>query len=181
MPRFLFILLAMFVAQLSVAQEPNRADYSDIEDSRAEYLRAVESGNQHDIVTSRINLALVYWYSKSYNEALTHLKGAAATACSIGDIKSEINVNDYLSIIYSELQQYDEALHFALEGVKLARAASLYKEIVTSLINSAAVLMSQKNYNRALEYIMEALDVAYSIKNNLLICRCCQIASQIYA
>ncbi|MBP5504220.1 MAG: SpoIIE family protein phosphatase [Bacteroidales bacterium] len=181
MPRFLFILLAMFVAQLSVAQEPNRADYSDIEDSRAEYLRAVESGNQHDIVTSRINLALVYWYSKSYNEALTHLKGAAATACSIGDIKSEINVNDYLSIIYSELQQYDEALHFALEGVKLARAASLYKETVTSLINSAAVLMSQKNYNRALEYIMEALDVAYSIKNNLLICRCCQIASQIYA
>ena len=164
-----------------MSQTFSGASNADIEDCRAEYARAVDSGNQHEIVETRINLALVYWYSKLYTEAITHLKGAAVTARSIGETKGEISINDYLSIINCELLKYDEALSFAREAVRIARQNGFQKETVNSLINTAAVYMSQRDNVKALDYIMEALGIANAIGNNLLICRCCQIASQIYA
>ena len=181
MKRFLLIFLAVCLSQLALSQTMPGSSDSEIEESRAEYVRAVDSGNQHDILETRINLALVCWYSKRYSEAISHLKGSLVTARGIGEIKSEININNYLSIIYCELLKYDEALDFALEGLRLAQQSNLSKEIVNSLINTSAVFMLQKDNATALNYITEALSIAQEIQNNLLICRCCQIASRLYA
>lgn len=181
MIRFLLIVVVLFSAQLTLSQTLSGTADADIEDSRAEYSRALESGNQHDILDTRINLALVCWYSKRYSESISHLKGSIVTARTLGEIKSEISINDYLSIIYCELLKYDEALEYAREGLRIARQNHLQKETVNSLINTSAVFMLQKDNAMAIQYITEALDTAKVINNNLLICRCCQIASQIYA
>lgn len=181
MLRLILITIILLSAQYVCAQTDVKAADSDIETSRQEYMYAIESGNQHDILEARINLGLVYWYSKHYNEALSHLNGAASLANALGEVKTEISVNDYLGMICCEQQRYNEAIHYAELSVLLARNAGLQKETVSSLINASAVQLSKKNNTKALEYIEEALSIANKIENNLLKCRCCQIAAQIYA
>ena len=179
MIRLILISLILLVAQYTYAQTDTTG--SDIEACRIEYLHAVEQNDQHQIVETRTNLAIVYWYSKNYSEALKHFKGAAATAKSINDVSGEINIQNYLSMLYCEQQNFSEAKNCCEEALKLSRNAGLPNQTITSQINLAAILRSMGDNQTALQHLTLALDFASKLGNNLLKSRCCKALSQIYA
>lgn len=105
------------------------------------------------------NLAISEWEKDNYELALSIGKCAYSRALLEKNQIEFANTLNILGLIYWRLGNNKDAMEAYTESAKLANELNLYKLLGLTYTNQALILKEQKQYNKALLFSQQAIDI----------------------
>ncbi len=104
--------------------------------------------------------AVLCWESKNYQAAIEYFSRSSKLNKQINNESGIDKINSNLAMIYSDLLDYEKALEYFQFSLDYRKRNKLTVETISTLINVAVVLNSQKRHNSAAEHLEQALKLA---------------------
>jgi signal transduction histidine kinase len=186
MKRFVFIILAFYIFQISAAEDAfldslkHQLESSSGAD-RVEFLnalskacwqidpaKALEYGEEAKALSEEIryetgtakalnNIGGAYFFLGDVETALDYMHQALTLRKKIGDQEEIITILNNIGIIYDAINDFNQSLEYYLESLKLEQQIGNEKGIAASMNNIGIVYENLSNYNKALEYFLMAM------------------------
>ena len=130
--------------------------------------------NIKEIKDPELNAWLAYYYAHYYDQinqhqlAITYFQAANSIADRLALTKLSSLVKGSLSALYQQKHRYKQAIHFATQRVDLLLHSENYVQQADGLLKLAVLKRQNKEYNQALIYLFNALDLVEK-KNRTLV------------
>ena len=153
-------------AQLSTEQQEQIDQYKlQIKDCK--------SKNQLKMASSYSNkCASIYLIAGNYQDAIDSYVESAQINDQIGNDLDNKKIYNNIAMIYSELNQIKNTLKYFEKSLLISRRYNNKKEMAVSLMDISTILTFNKEYDKAVKDLEEALKISQDINdlNNLRTC-----------
>ena len=124
--------------------------------------------------------ALIYWKSNLYNKAIDSFKESAALNEKAGKYTEKAKVYINIAMLYSELNQMKNTLKYFEKSLQISRRLNNRADISARLMDVSTILIINKEYDKALGKLSQALKIANSLNDARLLRTCYNLMSQCY-
>lgn len=139
------------LSNLYMADSPQKA----METAHKAYYYATYTDNSSLLSSTYGNLGKLHFQTSSFDSANQYLRLALKT-CETNEQSAEIL--DNLGVLYKDLSNYDSALVFHNQALRLQQTLGNREEVATCYKNIGNVYMQMAKYDDALEYYNLSLD-----------------------
>lgn len=140
----------------------------------------VNQGNKQKAIELFGKAAYSYWNKNQSIKAIENFQQLLGLFLSIENQKGSYSVYNSLGVLYSDIDNYPEALLNFKKGLELCRKLKIITEIPSCLINVAVSLQSMGKYNEALVYLDEALKLTTEVNDLKLMRKCYGLIAESY-
>ncbi len=116
--------------------------------------------------------AFLLWHNQINTEAITYFKRALEISSQMNNRRAIMTINTTLGMIYSDMEEYKNALPYLEDGLMHSKAINDRMSIASGLTNIALALQGLNRHNEAIEKLNEAIAIATELENLKLLRRC---------
>ncbi len=121
--------------------------------------------NQEGIATTKNNIATIYMIKKDYAQAMRYLEESYNLLAMMKDEVRLVGSMNNLGNLYSDIQLFEKAQEYYSKAYQLAaRQGTTYAD---PLINMGNIQFKQGNYQRAVGYYEQALEIEKQNNNRI--------------
>jgi serine phosphatase RsbU (regulator of sigma subunit) len=133
------------------------------------YIDFLEKENMHDKALSAQNLlGSIYSKQGKFNDAKRCFFKAVSYYKAVEDYQKLAIVFNNISILFSDSNKFDSALHYAVSGYKILLQYNTDSSAIANALNNIATIeFSRNNYTSAIEMSNSALSIYTKIGNEL--------------
>lgn len=150
------IQLVLATAYKELAQYPEALQHLNEAYRRAE--EAEDLPNQAFLLNA---MGTTLNRQEKFDQALEVLHAAKTLKASMGDTTSMINTLGNLSIAHKRLAQYDSALYYLDQVVRLSQAIGSHQQWLIAQNNMASLLLTQEKWQQVLDLLLPLDTAAY--------------------
>ncbi len=164
----------LIIAQLSSEQQEQINQYKI-------KIKDCKSSNQLKMAASYSNkCASIYLMAGDYQDAINSYVESAQINDQIGNDLDNKKIYNNIAMIYSEMDQLKNTLKYFEKSLLISRRYNNKKEIAVSLMDISTILISDKEYDKAIKNLNEALDLSQDINDLNNLRSCYNLMSQAY-
>lgn len=126
--------------------------------------QATDKDSKYGMGYIMYNIAFIYGNQKDKKKALEYAKRSLAIREEIADQRGIATTCTYIGSLLQAIGQVDEALAYYERALEIFQAAGYKSGIVLGLSGMGKIYYVKKDFKTSKEYLIEALEVAKSIK-----------------
>ena len=132
------------------------------------YALARKLNDVEAMLNLRGTMGIAYRRQGMTDSALVQYKEGIDMALAEQNIEYEIYLNNCVTVLYSESNRFDEALHYARKTEKAAAAANDTVQRLSARANIGGIYMRQNNYKAALHALLPCWPEVKRVGDNVL-------------
>lgn len=161
-------------AQLNSEQQNQIAQYN-------QFIKDYSTKNQFKIAAYYSNKrASVYLKAGNYQDAIDSYLESAAMNDKIKNETDNKKIYNNIAMIYSEMDQLKNTIKYFEKSLLISRRYNNKNDISVSLMDVATILIFNKEYDKALERLEEALKISNDLNDARLLRTCYNLMAQCY-
>lgn len=121
--------------------------------------------NKEGVATTKNNIANIYSIKKDYAQAMRYLDESYSIFTQLGDQRKIIGSMNNLGNLNSDIQLYEKAMKYFTQAYQLSEKAG--DKFADPLSNIGSIYFKQGNFQRAVEYYEQALEIERANNNKL--------------
>ena len=110
-------------------------------------------------VYALVAIGKTFQFKKDYSQSIENYNKALEVCREIDDTRDEADIYNQLANTYLGAGNNEEAIEYAQKSLKLVEENKYYEQLSTTYITMGKVLTAQKDYNKAVTYLTNAVSM----------------------
>lgn len=127
-----------------------------------------------------INAANRYWELGMLKQAAEQFENALEMSSRLGNKNAVYILNTNLGLIYTDIEQYDNALAAFVQGAMVASELGRKPDVASSYLNQANIYYEKQLYTEALEVLHDANSIAQEVNDQRLLRNTYSVYAKVY-
>jgi len=157
---FILFILFFTAGNSAMAQSLNKSDEKKVEQYEQQITKHRSENNIKKELEYSNKVAFIYWQNNFYDTAEKYSQRCLEINDKLGNKNGIKLTSYYLGMIYSEKEQYEQAIQSFKRGVNISRELKLKSSILSGLINLAQTHQIMDDFKQSNQYAQQALALA---------------------
>ncbi len=175
------MIIALIMAENSHTYAQLNSEQQNQINQYTQFVKDYKAKNQFKIAAYYSNKrASVYLKAGNYQDAIDSYLESAAINDKVGNETDNKKIYNNVAMIYSEMDQLKNTIKYFEKSLLISRRYNNKNDIAVSLMDVATILIINKEYDKALERLEEALKISNDLNDARLLRTCYNLMAQCY-